>query len=343
MTRARVVEADVCIVGSGISAAMVADKLARTTKKSIVVVEAGDDVIPMRQRGALRERYLNYGENPWPNDHIEGLDVEGPLQSRSMLVGGLAMHWGGVTPRFSPEDFRHKSVYGVGDDWPISYDDLDPFYQEAEELMGVAGEQGPPDMDPRSKPFPLPPLPLTYNLGLLKEWASKAGIATWSQPSAKTSVPFRGRPQCCRNDTCTPICPIGAKYSPDLTWQPLRASNRVRLVTRTVVRKLVIDPATKRISHAIALDRDNPSVPVELHAKQFVVAGGYVWSSHLLLLSAQSGAENGVANRSGLVGKYLTGHRNVQAFITLPMRLYPGMNEQHSLLSKQFMRAKGAG
>jgi len=339
----RAIEADVVIIGSGISAAMVADKLARTTKKSIVVIEAGDDDPPMKDRAALRGRFLAYGENPWPHDHLDGFEIEGPLQSRSMLVGGLAMHWGGVTPRFSPEDFRHKSTYGVGDDWPISYDDLDPFYQEAEELMGVSGEQGPPAMDPRSKPFPLPALPLTYNLGLLKEWASKAGIATWSQPSAKTSVPFKGRPQCCRNDTCTPICPIGAKYSPDLTWRPLRDANRVRLVTRAVVRKLVLDPSTKRVSHAIALDRDNPGTPVELHAKQFIVAGGYVWSSHLLLLSAQAGAESGVANRSGLVGKYLTGHRNVQAFINLPLRLYPGMNEQHSLLSKQFMRAKGTG
>lgn len=341
--RRRAVEADVCVVGSGISAAMVADKLARTTKKSIVVVEAGDDVIPMTARGAERERYLAYGENPWPNDHLDGFEIEGPLQSRSMFVGGLAMHWGGVTPRFSPDDFRHRSIFGVGDDWPISYDDLDPFYQEAEELMGVAGEQGPPAMDPRSKAFPLPALPLTYNLGLLKEWASKAGIATWSQPSAKNSVQYKNRPPCCRNDTCAPICPIGAKYSPDMTWQPLRSANRIRLIPRTIVRRLVLDGATGRISHAVALDRDRPTEPVEFHARQFVIAGGYTWSSHLLLLSAQTGADQGIANRSGLVGKYLAGHRNVQGYITLPMRLFPGINEQHSLLSKQFMRAPAAG
>ena len=339
MTR-RAVESDICIIGSGISAAMVADKLARTTSRSIVVVEAGDDVPPMAGRGAARERFVAYGENPWPSDHIDGFEVEGPLQSRSMLVGGLAMHWGGVTPRYSPDDFRLKSLFGVGDDWPISYEELDPYYQEAEELMGVAGEQGPAAMDPRGKPFPLPALPLTYNLAQLKEWASKAGIATWSQPSAKTSVAFQGRPPCCRNDTCYPICPIGAKYSPDLTWRPLRSANRVRLLTRTMVRKLVLDPTTKRITHAIALDRSRPSEPVEFHAKQFIVAGGYVWSSHLLLLSAQSGAEHGLANRSGLVGKYLAGHRNLQTFISLPLRLYPGMNEQHSLVTKQFMRAR---
>jgi quinoprotein glucose dehydrogenase len=103
---------------------------------------------------------------------------------------------------------------------------------------------------------------------------------------------------------------------------------------------LVLDHSTGRISHAVGLDRSRPNEPVEFHAKQFVVAAGYTWSSHLLLLSAQPGADQGLANRSGLVGKYLAGHRNVQAFIALPIRLFPGMNEQHSLLSKQFMRAK---
>jgi quinoprotein glucose dehydrogenase len=105
----------------------------------------------------------------------------------------------------------------------------------------------------------------------------------------------------------------------------------VRLVTRTLVRKLVLDPSAKRIVRAEAVDRDRPNEPVELHAKTFVVAAGYVWSAHLLLLS-------GAANRSGLVGKYLTGHRSVQAYVDLPIRLYPGINEQHSLVSKQFMR-----
>ena len=75
----------------------------------------------------------------------------------------FAMHWGGVTPRFSPEDFRQRSACGVGTDWPISYEELDPFYQEAEELIGIGGEQGPAELDPRGKPFPMPALPLNYN------------------------------------------------------------------------------------------------------------------------------------------------------------------------------------
>ena len=336
--RAPAIESDICIIGSGISAAMVAQKVARLRPSaSITVVEAGDDIPPLARRAQLRQRFLDYDENPWPGDHLDGYEVEGPLQSRSMCVGGLAMHWGGVTPRFSPEDFRLQSLFGVGTDWPISYDDLEPFYMEAERVMGVAGEQGPAELDPRSGPFPMPMLPLTYNLGLLKEWVTNAGVAMWSQPSAKNSVLYDGRPACCRNDTCTPICPIGAKYSPDFTWTALKRAKRVDLRTRTLVRRIETDDRGG-ITRAVAVQRDAPTGEIEFRAKTFVVAGGHVWSPHLLLSSRSARYPDGLANGSGLVGKYLCGHRNVQAYVKLPMKLYPGINEQHSLVTKQFMR-----
>jgi choline dehydrogenase-like flavoprotein len=332
-----VVETDILIVGSGITAALIAEKLAETRDARITVVEAGDETTPLRERAERRQRFLDYGEAPWVRDHIDGYEVEG-IQSRSMCVGGLAMHWGGVTPRFSPEDFRVRSLYGVGDDWPLTYEELDPHFQEAEERMGVAGEQGPPELDPRGKPFPQPALPLSYNLQQLREWAARTDIPMWSQPSAKNAVPYRGRPQCCRSDTCAPICPIGAKYSPDFTWNALRSSGRVQLMTRTLVRRLVRDRASNRITHAVAVSRDAPDTSIEFRARTFVVAGGYVWTSHLLLLSTDERFPNGFANSSGLVGKYLAGHRSVSGFIRLPLRLYPGMNPQHSLVTKKFMR-----
>jgi len=332
----RVVESDVCIIGSGIAAAMVAEKLAEERRLSITVVEAGEESDRLGARTTLRRRYLDYGESPWQNDHLDGYDVPG-IQSRSMQVGGLAMHWGGVTPRFSPEDFKHRSLFGIGHDWPISYDDLDPWYQEAEERLGVAGEQGPAALDPRGKPFPQAPLPLSYNLKLLQDWAARSDIPMWSQPSAKNSRPYRGRPACCRNDTCFPVCPIGAKYSPDFTWDALRRAGRVTLMPKTVVRRLTVDGQGKRIVAATAVDRATGN-QIEFRARTFVVAGGYTWSSHLLLTSRDSSHPDGLANRSGLVGKFLTGHRNVGGFISLPLELFPGINEQHSLVSKKFMR-----
>ncbi len=333
----KVIECDICIIGSGITAAMVAERLADERDVRIVVVEAGDETLPLEQRFQHRERYLAYGENPWPDDHLEDQTAD-DIQSRSMQVGGLAMHWGGVTPRFSPEDFRVKSLYGIGDDWPITYEELDPFYQEAEERMGIAGEQGPPELDPRSRPYPLPALPLTYNLQILRDWGEQAGIPFWSQPSAKNSVPYGGRVICCRSDTCAPICPTGAKYSPDFSWQRLRKDPNFQLITKTLVRRLVLDERSSRIDHALAVSRDQPDVPVEFRAKTFVVAGGYTWSPHLLLLSSTDRFPYGLANSSGLVGKYLNGHRGVNAFIELPVKLYPGINTSHSLVTKQFMR-----
>jgi quinoprotein glucose dehydrogenase len=334
----RVVEADVCIIGSGISAAMIAEKLRDERDVRIVVVEAGAEQPGPQAFAGLRKRFMDYGESPWPKDHIDGLTADG-MQSRSMCVGGLAMHWGGVTPRFSPEDFKTHSMFGVGTDWPIAYEDLDRHYQEAEVRMGVAGEQGPRDLDPRAKPFPLPMIPLSYNLQRLKEWTDSAGIPMWSQPSAKLTRARGSRGACCRNDTCFPICPVGAKYSPDMTWRALRAQSNFALHPMTLVRRLRPAADGSRIEVAEAVRRDGSGESVEYRARTFVLAAGYMWSPYLLLLSATSRFPAGLANRSGLVGKYLCGHRNVSAFIELPMSLYPGINEQHSLVTKAFMRS----
>jgi len=331
---ATTIEAGVVVIGAGITSAMFVEHLAETTGAPITVVEAGDKIFNLHDRYAQRERYLNYRENPWPGDHIDGQSADGIL-SRSMSVGGLAMHWGGVTPRFTPEDFRLQSLYGVGNDWPLTYDELDPFYQEAEERMGVAGEQGPPEYDRRAADYPLPPLPHSYNLGRLKEWAEKSGIPFWRTPVAKLSQPYRGRNACMRCDTCN-ICPTGAKYSPDFSFTRLLDEGRIELHSRRLVRKLVLKPDSDRIDHAVVLDRDHPDEEIHYRAETFVVAAGYCWSPHLLLLSANSRYPDGLANRSGHVGKYMTGHRGIGNRVEVPAKLYPGVYTEDSLVSKRF-------
>ncbi len=341
----KTIDTDILIVGSGITAALMAARLSETTKRAITVVEAGKPTTPFADRTKARARFLAYGESPWKQDHLDDQNAYGTTWgfSPSMHVGGLAMHWGGVSPRYSPEDFRLKSLYGVGDDWPFTYDELDPFYQEAEERMGVAGEQGPVALDPRGKPYPLPPLPVNYNLKQLQQFATSAGIATWSTPSAKNSVPNAGRAQCQRCDTCYPVCPTGAKYSPDFTWDALVRDKKVTLLTQTLVRRLVADPKSGAIVRATGNLTDATGEEVTITAKTFLLAAGFTWSPHLLLLSRDAAHPDGLANRSGLVGKYLAGHRNVNAYLTLPMELYPGINVQHSLVSKQFMRVPKSG
>ncbi len=340
----RRIEADIAIVGSGITAVLMAAKLAETTKGSITIIEAGGATTPFKERNVARQRFLDYNESPWKSDHLDDQNALGTAYgfSPDMHVGGLAMHWGAVTPRYSPDDFKLKSMHGVFEDWPISYDDLDPFYQEAEERMGVSGEQGPAAMDPRGKPFPMPGLPLSHNLQQLKGWIEQAGVTMWSQPSAKNSVARDGRALCQRCDTCYPVCPTGAKYSPEWTLDALTNSNRVSLNTHVLVRRVHADPRTGRITHLTGNSTLAEGGDVEIHAKQFVLAGGFTWTSHLLLLSTSSAYPGGIANRSGHVGQYLCGHRNLNAHIELPLTLYPGMNGQHSLVSKQFMRVPRA-
>ena len=183
----------------------------------------------------------------------------------------------------------------------------------------------------------MPALPLSYNLAKLRQWAEKSEIPFWPNPVAKNSQPYQGRNTCTRCDTCT-ICPTGAKYTPDFTFQELLREGKIDLLSRTVVRRLVPDDNGREIDSAEALDRDRPDEPVRIRAGTFIVAAGYAWSSYLLLLSRNARFPQGVANSSGLVGCYISGHRPVNAWVEVPMKLYPGIYQMDSLLSKKFQR-----
>lgn len=323
------VETDVCIVGGGITAAMVAEKLAELKPGlSLTIVEAGSRIFDVENRAAYRQRSLDYGENAWPGDFIEDQAAAGII-SRTMAVGGSALHWGGVTNRFSEEDLTLKSRYGLAVDWPLAWSDLERHYCEAERRLGVSGEPGPLPEDIRSEPYPMAPMPLSYNLRVLKAWADKSGIPFQGTPQAKNTRPYGGRAACMRCNTCE-ICPTGARYSPDFTFKPLLAAGKVTLHDRTLVRRLIKSADGRRIESAQAVNRATGAA-VDYRAKTFVLASGYAWSPHLLLLSE-------VANSSGLVGRYMTGHAFIGAQIELDATLYPGMNEQHSLISRQFFR-----
>ncbi len=333
-------ECDVCIIGGGISAALLAQKLAELRPgASMIVVEAGDRLFDFENRMARRQRMLEYGENAWPGDAIDDMSADGII-SRTMAVGGSAMHWGGVTNRFSAEDLRLRSLYGLAVDWPLEWSDLEVHYCEAERRIGVAGEPSPLPGDRMSQAYPMPAMPPSWNLHQLKAWAETSGIPFWGTPQAKNTIAYDGRGVCQRCNTCE-ICPTGARYSPDFTYKALIAARRIALHDRTLVRRLV--PAedggrTPRIAAAQAVHRDRPAEPVEYRARTFVLASGYTWSPHLLLLSRSTRFPNGLANRSGLVGRYMNGHAFISAQIEMDAEIYPGMNEQHSLISRQFFR-----
>ena len=142
-TNARTVDADYVIIGGGITAAMLAQKLSDLKPSAaIVVVEAGNRLMDLEARMAARQRNLDYGENIWPGDFIADQAPDGMI-SRTMAVGGSAQHWGGVCNRFSEEDLRLKSLYGLAVDWPVDWPTLEKYYCEAERRIGVSGEPSP--------------------------------------------------------------------------------------------------------------------------------------------------------------------------------------------------------
>jgi glucose dehydrogenase len=333
-------ESDICIIGGGITSAMLAQKLS-TLKPgiSITVVEAGRSISDVQNRGRYRQRALEYGEHPWPDDFIEDQQGTGTI-SMTMAVGGLALHWGGACNRFSEEDLRLKSMYGLAVDWPIEWAELGRYYVEAERRLNVAGAPSPHPEDKRSEPYPQGPIPLSYNLQLLKAWAEQSGIKFVGLPMARNLTPHDGRGSCCVFDTCGEVCPSGARYSPDFTFRQLAEPKKITLHDRTLVRRLVLDERRPTIVAAQGFHQDRPDDPIEYRAKRFVVASGYCWSSHLLQLSATSRFPNGLANSSGLVGRYMNGHRFISATANIDDQTFPGQNMTHSLISREFFRCR---
>jgi len=331
-------ETDICIIGGGITSAMLAQKLAELRPAvHITVVEAGRSIFDTQNRGRYRERANDYGEHPWHDDYIEDQQAGGII-SMTMAVGGLALHWGGACNRFSEEDLRLESMYGLAVDWPIEWTELERYYCEAEKRLNVSGAPSAYTEDKRSQPYPQPPIPLSYNLQVLKTWAEKSGLKFDGLPMARNLTPFGGRGACCVYDTCGEVCPSGARYSPDFTFRELIEPKKVVLHDKTLVRKLVLDDRHPTVVAAQGFHQDRPADPVEYRAKTFVIASGYCWSSHLLLLSSNPRFPNGLANSSGLVGRYMNGHRFINATANIDDQTFPGQNMTHSLISRQYFR-----
>ncbi len=157
---------------------------------------------------------------------------------------------------------------------------------------------------------------------------------------ARNLTPFGGRGACCVYDTCGEVCPSGARYSPDFTFRQLVQPKKIVLHDRTLVRRLVAADRGATIVAAQGVHQDRPGDTIEYRAKTFVVASGYCWSSHLLLLSANSRFPNGIANGSGLVGRYMNGHKFISATANIDDQTYPGQNMTHSLISREYFRCR---
>ena len=220
--------------------------------------------------------------------------------SHILGVGGSTLHYAGESQRLHPAAMKMASRFGVAADWPFDYAELEPFYAEAERVIGVAGPEQDPTR-PRSTPYPLPPHSMSYATQKLGEGCGALGLSWISNPVASLSRPYDGRPPCNYCGQCARGCPRLDKGTADLTFvAKALASGHCSLDTVSQVLQLETGP-DDRVRAAIYADANGQLQRAE--ADLFVVACGAVETPRLLLNSAGTHAPDGLANESGLVGR----------------------------------------
>ncbi len=307
-------DTDVLIVGAGGFGACVALQ-ARKAGKSVIMLEAGPEiplwkVIENWRTSPRKDNFVDpYGDFPWaPNSYTKGyLNIQSELKrwpGTARVVGGTSRHWTAITWRFLPEDFKIRSLFGVGRDWPISYADLEPWYTEAEYFLGVcgvdsddqSGSHGSP-YPPRSKPYPMPPEAKPYLNQRLQMRMAEKGMRLIHGPSARASVNYKGRPACIGNNFCQPECPIGAKFS-GLMAVDMALAAGAQLRSEVVVDKIDKDANGKITAMSYQTRQGERHT---LTAKTYVIAAHGLETPKLLLM-------NDLATRSDQVGRNLMVH-----------------------------------
>ncbi len=220
-------------------------------------------------------------------------------------VGGSMLIFAGAWPRMLPSDFRVRSLDGVADDWPLTYEELLPYYERNDRHMGVSGMGGDPAYPPGGEDPPLPPLPIGKGGLRVARAHTKLGWHWWPEPNSILSVPYDGRRPCVQRGTCQQGCNEGAKASTDLTHWPKAIALGARLDHG---REGHAGPRRPRLlaTGAEYVDRDGREHRDE--AEVVVLAANAVGTARLLLASACAAYPDGLANSSGLVGSRLMMH-----------------------------------
>ena len=314
-------EYDVCIVGSGAGGGMAAHRLAMGGAR-VVLLEAGGWWDNTTANSAMlkwpyqsSQRGASTPDRPFGEFDacIGGWDLPGEPFTRAegtsfswwraRMLGGRTNHWGRISLRFGPDDFKRKSIDGLGDDWPIAYSDLAPYYDQVDDLVGIFGskENLPNHPDGRFHP---PPKPRCYEL-YVKQACDKMGI--WCIPARLSVItkPLNNRAPCHYCGQCNRGCMTNSNFSsPNVLLFPAQRTNRLRIITNAMAREVTVN--AQGLATGVSYINTATGRDEHVRARVVVVAASACESSRILLNSKSSQFPQGLANSSGVVGKYLT-------------------------------------
>lgn len=321
------------VIGAGAGGGIVAKELAEAGL-SVALLERGrwHDASEYRKDDLLNQRNSTLGtafgpdmtKNPRvfvdldENEHTV-LPNQEDYHNNAACVGGGTFSYGAMAWRFMEKDFRMRSTYGdVKDstlaDWPISYTDLEPYYEKAEWEIGVSGDDSAnPFRAPRSKPLPMPPHPPNREYEILKPAALRLGYHPFDIPMLRNTVPYGGRPACMRCRWCVGFaCEVDAKCGTHNTVIPKAlATGNCSLRTNCTVKEILTD-SVGRATGVTYFNSDGALK--EQPADLVVVSCGAIESARLLLNSKSALFPNGLGNRYDWVGRNLQGHGYSGAF-----------------------------
>jgi len=312
---------DVVVVGSGAGGAMAAHTLTRAGKK-VLMLEAGRDYDPVTETpmfNAAREAPLLGAPTPDKNFGYYDATVDGGWQVpgepyttgegtefkwwRARMLGGRTNHWGRYSLRFSEHDFKAHSRDGLGADWPFEYDDIAPWYDKTEALIGVCGTNTGLDDMPDSAPGVLqpPPKPRVPEL-LVAAAAKKLGIPAAPMHRAVLTRPLDNRNACFYATECGRGCSIGAAFQTTTSLIPLaRATGNLEIITDAMVKSVDVDEQGK-VNAVTYIDRKTKN-SVSLPVKVIILAASACESARILLNSKSTHFPTGLANSSAQVGR----------------------------------------